>query len=108
MAGSFTTTNVTQPDALVSAYYGCARVTACAADRGIELLFLPPYSPNLHLIERLWGFVKDEYLYNTYYAQFTPFKEAIETCLLETQGRHKEALASLLSLKFQSFQNLKW
>ena len=29
---------------------------------GIELLFLPAYSPNLNLIERLWKFVKKEVL----------------------------------------------
>ena len=33
----------------------------------IQLHFLPPYSPNLNLIERLWKFYKKETLYNRYY-----------------------------------------
>ncbi len=33
-------------------------VQSLAAQLGIRLLYLPPYSPNLNLIERLWGFAK--------------------------------------------------
>jgi len=87
-----------------ASYQRCARVAACAARLGIELLFLPPYSPNLNLIERLWGFVKDARLYNTYYEKFPAFTAAIEACLAETQGRHKAALDTHLTLKFQSFK----
>jgi len=89
-----------------ASYQRCARVAACAARLEIELLFLPPYSPNLNLIEHLWGFVKSACLYNTYYATFPAFKAAITACLTETQGQHKAALDSLLTLKFQSFRNL--
>jgi len=64
-------------------------------------LFLPPYSPNLNLIERLWKFVKKECLYGQYYASFDAFKNAISTCLAQTQGKHKNKLSTLLSLKFQ-------
>lgn len=74
-----------------------------AAELGIELLFLPPYSPNLNLIERLWKFVKKEVLYSKYYDNFEKFKGAITNCLEETQRKHKKALNSLLSLKFQTF-----
>jgi len=35
-------------------YQRCKLVIAKAEELGIELLFLPPYSPNLNLIERLW------------------------------------------------------
>ena len=87
-----------------ASYQRCARVAACAARLGVELLFLPPYSPNLNLIERLWGFVKDDCLYNRYYANFPLFKDAIGACLRETQGRHKAALDTLLTLRFQSFK----
>jgi transposase len=48
-------------------YQKCALVTATAARLQIELCFLPPYSPNLNLIERLWRFVKKQCLYSTYY-----------------------------------------
>jgi transposase len=55
-------------------YQKCALVIATAARLQIELCFLPPYSPNLNLIERLWRFVKKKCLYSTYYPSFrTPF-----------------------------------
>jgi len=76
-----------------------------AAQLGIELLFLPPYSPNLNLIERLWKFVKKECLYSKYDETFALFKQAILDCLAETQGKHRQKLASLLTLKFQTFEN---
>jgi transposase len=74
-----------------------------AAELGIELLFLPPYSPNLNLIERLWKFVKKEVLYSKYYDNFEKFKAAITNCLEETETKHQKALKSLLTLKFQTF-----
>ena len=42
----------------------------------IQLVFLPSYSPNLNLIERLWRFFKKKVLYNTYYEKVTHFREA--------------------------------
>lgn len=42
-------------------------VKQIAAELDITLLFLPPYSPNLNLIERLWKFVKKRALNNRYY-----------------------------------------
>ena len=39
-------------------YQKCSDVKNLAASLGIELVFIPPYSPNLNVIERLWKFVK--------------------------------------------------
>jgi transposase len=86
-------------------YQHCRMIIDLAAELGIELLFLPPYSPNLNLIERLWKFVKKECLYSKYYPDFASFKQAILGCLSETQGKHRAALASLLTLRFQAFEN---
>ena len=86
-------------------YQHCRMIIELATQLGIELLFLPPYSPNLNLIERLWKFVKKECLYSKYYETFALFKQAILDCLAETQGKHKQKLASLLTLKFQTFEN---
>jgi transposase len=88
-------------------YQKCHRVVDLAAVLDIELLFLPPYSPNLNLIERLWKFVREEKLSRTYYATFTLFKEAIASCLAETQGTHREKMHSLFTLKFQTFKHIK-
>jgi hypothetical protein len=86
-----------------AAYQRCALVRDKAMSLGIELLFLPPYSPNLNLIERLWKFVKKEALYSRYYPTFVLFKAAISNVLDNTHATHKEALDSLLVPKFQLF-----
>jgi transposase len=88
-------------------YQRCALVQATAATLGIELLFLPPYSPNLNLIERLWKFTKKKVLYSKYYATFADFQYAIASLLETAHMTHREELDSLLTLKFQMFQNLK-
>ena len=85
-------------------YQKCALVQTTAAELCIELCFLPPYSPNLNLIERLWKFVKKQCLYSKYYADFGAFKAAILACLQQTDTTHKAALDSLLTLRFQLFE----
>jgi transposase len=85
-------------------YQKCALVTELARSLNIELCFLPAYSPNLNLIERLWKFVKKECLYSEYYADFASFQAAITQCLSQTNTKHKAALDSLLTLKFQTFK----
>jgi len=85
-------------------YQKCALVQAIAASLNIELCYLPPYSPNLNLIERVWKFVKKQSLYSRYYADFATFKAAIETCLREMPTIHRVALDSLLTPRFQTFE----
>lgn len=87
-------------------YQHCRFIKGLAANLRIELLFLPAYSPNLNLIERLWKFVKKQCLYSKYYATFAEFKQAIEDCLAEVSGAFKEQLTSLLTLNFQTFENV--
>lgn len=87
-------------------YQRCALVQAHAKQLGLELLFLPSYSPNLNLIERLWRHVKKECLYSRYYADFAEFKQAIAACLEHTALRDKEKLRTLLSLRFQIFEQV--
>jgi transposase len=85
-------------------YQRCALVQSVADPLGIELLYLPAYSPNLNLIERLWKFVKKQCLYSKYSPDFGAFTSAIEDCLAQTQTTHKHALSSLLTLNFQAFK----
>jgi transposase len=89
-------------------YQRCALVQTTAASLNIELCFLPAYSPNLNLIERLWKFVKKQSLYSKYYADFASFKAAIEECLSQTHTTHKTALDSLLTLRFQLFEKAQF
>ena len=89
-------------------YQRCLKVQQYATFLGIELLFLPPYSPNLNLIERLWKFVKRQCLYSKYYEKFSPFKDAITDCLGKTCTDYKHKLDLLLTLNFHSFRNVQF
>jgi transposase len=84
-------------------YQHCALVEEHARSLGIDLLFLPSYSPNLNLIERFWKFVKKECLYSKYYAAFPEFKQAISNCIQQAPLEHQKKLDSLLTLRFQTF-----
>lgn len=87
-------------------YQRCDVVQALARVLKIELLFLPTYSPNLNLIERLWKFTKKNVLYSKYYSTFADFQRAISSLLASAHETHRPELDSLLTLKFQSFKNL--
>jgi transposase len=87
-------------------YQKCAMVQAMAESLGIELLYLPSYSPNLNLIERVWRFVRKESLNSTYYEDFGQFSAAIDECLEDLHTVHKGEMKTLLTHKFQTFENV--
>ena len=87
-------------------YQRNAVVMALAAQLGITLLFLPSYSPNLNLIERLWKFTKRRSLYGRYHPTFADFRAAIEQTLAGIPTQHAADLASLMTLNFQQFDNV--
>lgn len=98
--------NVMIPIALVldnARYQKCVVVKELAAQLHIELIFLPPYSPNLNLVEQLWKFVKKQCLYSKYYSDFRKFKNTIMDCLQKTHSQYKQELDSLLTPNFQTF-----
>ena len=74
---------------------------------GIELMFFPSYSPNLHLIERYWTFIKKPCVYSTYYPDFEHVTQAIQDCLDNSYHTHTKQLKSLLTWNFQSFKKVK-
>jgi transposase len=87
-------------------YQRCALVQGVAQELGIELLYLPAYSPNLNLIERLWRFVKKQCLYSKYYPDSNAFQQAIRACIQHAPTEHKEQLQQLFTLRFQTFQEV--
>lgn len=84
-------------------YQHCDLVRYTAWQLGIHLTFLPTYSPNLNIIERLWKFLKKKTLYAQYYPTFKEFKGAIIATLNNANTIHKDELKTLLNLEFQTF-----
>ena len=102
--------NVNVPITLIldnARYQKCAIVQQLADLLKIELLYLPPYSPNLNLIERMWKFTKKQCLNSTYYTDFQVFSDAISDFLKNVHVKHKTELESLLTHKFQKFNVTK-
>ena len=87
-------------------YQHCRLVEGLAKELGITLQFLPSYSPNLNLIERLWKFVKKKCLYNIYYATFDEFTLGINDCLSRVETDYKAELATLMQPNFQDLKNV--
>jgi transposase len=87
-------------------YQRNAVVQTLAQQFGITLLFLPSYSPNLNLIERLWRFLKRRSVYGRYYPTFANFRAAIEDTIAGLSTTHADQLATLMTLKFQQFENV--
>lgn len=66
----------------------------------IVLHFLPAYSPNLNLMERIWKWAKDELLDNCYHAQYADFLQHLCTFFAEI-NTETEKLKTRLTEKFQ-------
>jgi transposase len=86
-------------------YQHCDLVKKTAESLGITLLFLPPYSPNLNIIERLWKFTKKEILYGEYYDCPQKFHNAINSFFNTINQKYQTELYSLLTLKFHFFDD---
>jgi DDE superfamily endonuclease len=87
-------------------YQRCELVQSLARSLRIELLFLPSYSPNLNLIERLWKFLKKECLACCPMSTYETFTQTIDVCLNNLHTKHKEEMRTLLTRNFQTFENV--
>lgn len=87
-------------------YQRNALVQGLAKELGIALLFLPSYSPNLNLIERLWRFMKRKAAYGRYHPTFADFRAAIEEVLGGISTTHADKLTTLMTLNFQEFEDV--
>lgn len=73
----------------------------CAAQNGrIELRHLPPYSPNLNPIERLWKFMKKEVINSFFYKTFQEFKAGIRA-FFENIATYADKLKTLITANFR-------
>jgi len=66
----------------------------------IKLVFLPSYSPNLNLIERLWKFFKKKVLYNRYHENIHSFRKASIDFFRNIDTYHDE-IVNLMSGGFE-------
>jgi len=85
-------------------YYRSEMVTEFVSrNPRIRLMFLPPYSPNLNVIERLWRFFKKNVTYNTYYEDFAVFRKY---CLnfFKNLKKYRPQLETLMTDNFELIQ----
>jgi len=87
-----------------ASYQKCELVKILAAQLGISLVFIPPYSPNLNLIERFWKFVKGE-LRSKYYDNFNLFQAKINSIICSTVNENKINIDRLIGDKVQLFDD---
>ena len=83
-------------------YYFNAEVQTYLEGSRVELIFLPTYSPNLNLIERLWKFMRKEVINTQFYEKFKDFKAAV-TGFLENLADYKKELKSFIGVKLHLF-----
>ncbi len=81
-------------------YYQSPDVQWFAENLAIKLIYLPPYSPNLNLMERIWKFFKKNVLYNKYYEEFEDMKNASKK-FFRRIVEYKDELATLVTENFQ-------
>lgn len=87
-------------------YQHCQFVKDAALRLNITLVFLPPYSPNLNLIERLWKFIKAEVCAANHFKDAKTFQNAIVDFLNQLDRKNmKKQLKTRLALKFQTFHH---
>lgn len=87
-------------------YQKCKTVQNLAVELCIDLVYIPPYSPNLNLIERLWKFVKSE-LRTKFYDDFEVFCGRIDQIVASTSTYNKSKISELIGNKVQLFDDLK-
>jgi len=87
-------------------YQKCTAVQELAEKLGIALEYIPPYSPNLNLIERIWKFVKGE-LRSKYYGDFESFREKIDSTICSTSGSNKTKIDKLIGKGIQLYHDIR-
>ena len=80
-------------------YYRSNLVKEFLIGSRVEIKFLPPYAPNLNLIERLWRFMNKKVRNNQYYEKFSEFKIAV-LGFFENLGSLKDEMMKLLKKNF--------
>ena len=83
-------------------YYRSGVVKEYLETSRIKLIFLPAYSPNLNLIERLWKYFRKVVMHNQYYRTLLDFTKATQAFFANIK-EHRTSLRSLLTENFHLF-----
>jgi transposase len=83
-------------------YYRNKELMTWIENTPIKPLFLPPYSPNLNLIERLWKFMRKKIINTKFYRTKEEFRQAILK-FFKNISQYKDELSSLMTLNFHVF-----
>ena len=83
-------------------YYNGDVVEYINNSRQLEFVYLPPYSPNLNLIERLWLFMKRKVIYNKYHETFQDFKATLGN-FFQTLPNYFDELSEIMTEEFQVY-----
>ena len=85
---------------LDNAGYNRAKLMQLFANHSkINLIYLPPYCPNLNLIERLWKFLYKKMTLCRHYQKFADFKAAVIN-FLENIHNYQDLLRCLMTENF--------
>lgn len=83
-------------------YYNNKLVKEYLETSRIKEMPMPPYSPNLNSIERLWHYFKREVTYNKYYEKFVDFEKAVLHFFGEWFSQHKKKLSTFVTDNFRA------
>jgi transposase len=86
-------------------YHRTEQVKEWAFMLNIELHYLPPYSPNLNPIERLWKVMNEQVRNNRYFTSPKVFREEIHHFFSERLPELAGALACRINDNFQTLKN---
>jgi transposase len=86
-------------------YPRCGLAQALARPLRMEPLFLPGYSPNLSLIERLWKFVTKERRACRPLPDYEALTQTIDDGLNGLRAKYKQQMTTLLTLNFQTYED---
>jgi len=87
-----------------SGYHRSQLVREQALDKGIELHYLPPYSPNLNSIERLWKVMNEQVRNNVFFSSAKAFRNAINEFFDVTLPKIAQSLRSRINDDFQTIK----
>ncbi|GHT98005.1 hypothetical protein FACS1894126_3040 [Alphaproteobacteria bacterium] len=84
------------------AYNASLETRKAAKAKGITLVFLPTYSPNLNPIERLWKVMNKYTRNNRFFKTATEFRDCIKSFFKKTWTDIAQSMRSCITDKFQA------